>query len=154
MNRFKMTAITLGLLSGYFMPSLRADDMNKETRLTIDGPLQVQDTVLAPGKYVFMLTDPNNDRTVVSIYDADRTHLEGIVIGVPAYRMDAGAKQMFTISQLQGDQQAKLRTWFFPGDNYGVEFVVKATVGKVHQVSKSNQKDHNAGVNSDVSTTD
>lgn len=153
MNRFRMTAATLGLISGYFMPSLQADDINKETRLTINAPLQVQNTVLAPGKYVFKLTDPNYNHTVVSIYNADRTRLEGIIIGFSAYRTDAGNKQMFAISQPQGDQGAKLRTWFFPGDNYGVEFGVTTKVRRAGQITKFNERDHNATVGSDISTT-
>ena len=154
MNRFRMTAATLGLISLYFMPSLRADDINKATHVTINGPLQVQNTVLAPGKYVFMLSDPSNNHTVVSIYNADRTHLEGIIIGFPAYRTDAGNEQMFTISQPQGDQGAKLRTWFFPGDNFGVEFAVRTKVRTVPQISKSNGKDQNATVSIDSTTAD
>src|SRR5258708_389331 len=51
MNRFKMTAALLGLLTPCVAPTLRADDWNKETRLTTNQPLQVQDTVLAPGQY-------------------------------------------------------------------------------------------------------
>ncbi len=42
MNRFRMTAATLGLLSACFVPSMRADESNKETHLTISQPLQIQ----------------------------------------------------------------------------------------------------------------
>jgi len=122
MNRFRMTAATLALLSAYLVPSMRADDSNKETHLTINQPLQIQDTLLAPGQYVFKLTEPDTNHSVVSIYKADSTRLEGIIMGWPAYRTDAGDKHLFTISQPEGNQPAKLQTWFYSGDNFGVEF--------------------------------
>jgi hypothetical protein len=53
MNRLKITAVMLGLLTPCFAPSLRADERNKETRVTIKRPLQVKDTVLPPGQYLF-----------------------------------------------------------------------------------------------------
>ena len=80
MNRFRMTTATLGLLTASLVPSMRAGETDKETRMTINGPLQVQDTLLAPGQYVFRLTEPDIDHSVVSIYNADDTrHCHGLV---------------------------------------------------------------------------
>src|SRR5579864_5388739 len=153
MNRIKMTAATLGLLSASFVPSMRADDNNKETRMTINGPLEVQDTLLTPGQYVFKLTQPDTAHSVVSIYNADGTRLEGIIMGWSAYRADAGDKNLFTISQPQGDQPAKLQTWFYPGDNSGVEFSVKKLAGESGRVVKSKQKGQTADAAGNSSST-
>lgn len=140
MKRFRMTAATLGLLSAGLVPSMRADDNNKETRMTINGPLQVQDTLLAPGQYVFKLTQPDTAHSVVSIYNADGTRLEGIVMGWSAYRVDAGDKNLFTVSQPQGSQPATLKYWFYPGDNFGVEFSEKKQANETGRVMKSKKK--------------
>src|SRR5579864_4457612 len=140
MNRFRMTAATLGLLSACFAPSMRADENNKETRMTINGPLQVQDKLLAPGQYVFKLIQPDTARGIVSIYSADGARLEGIIMGWSAYRVDAGDKELFTISQPQGNQPATLKYWFYPGDNYGVEFSEKKQANETGRVMKSNKK--------------
>jgi hypothetical protein len=43
------------------------DDRNKETHLTINVPLRVQDTLLTPGKYVFKLIELGTNSDVVSI---------------------------------------------------------------------------------------
>jgi hypothetical protein len=67
MKRFRMTTAMLGLLSTYFAPCVRADDRNKETHLTINVPLRVQDTLLTPGKYVFKLIELGTNSDVVSI---------------------------------------------------------------------------------------
>src|SRR5579863_1591756 len=49
MNRLRIATAMLGLLAPCFAPPLRADERNKETRVTTRQPLQVQDTVLPPG---------------------------------------------------------------------------------------------------------
>ena len=138
MNRFRMTAATLGLLSASFVPSMRADESNKETRLTVNQALQVEDILLTPGEHVFKLIAPG----VVSIYNADGTRPEGIILGWSAYRTDAGDKKLFTISQPEGNQPAKLQTWFYPGDNFGIEFSEKTQANETGRVMKSKQKGH------------
>jgi hypothetical protein len=119
MNQFKITTVMLGLLSACLAPSMRADDFNKETHLTTNQPLQVQDILLAPGQYTLKLALPNANETVVGIYNAEGTRLEGIVMGWPAYRPDAGDKKLITVSQAQGSQPSSLKYWFFVGDNSG-----------------------------------
>ena len=153
MNRSTMTAVALGLLTISLAPSIRADDSNKETRMTINGPLQVQDILLPPGQYVFRLTEPNNAQSVVSIYNADATRLEGIIIGWSAYRIDAGADKVFAISQPEGDQPAKLQTWFYPGDNSGVEFSVKKVTSETGRAVTSKKKGQTADAVRDASST-
>ena len=133
MNRFKTTAAMLGLLTAGFAPSMRADDSNKETRITINQPLQVQDVLLAPGQYVLKLIDHG----LVSIYNADGTKPEGIVSGWSAYRIDAGDKKLITVSQSQGNQPATLKYWFYPGDNFGLEFSSKTLIDQTGRVVKS-----------------
>ena len=153
MNRFRMTVAALGLLTASLAPSMRAGETDKETRMTINGPLQVQDTLLAPGQYVFRLTEPDSDHSVVSIFNADGTRLEGIVMGWSAYRADAGDKKLFTISQPQGDQPVKLLTWFYPGDNSGVEFSTKKFASETGHVVKSKQKGQTADAAANSSST-
>jgi hypothetical protein len=134
MNRFKITFAMLGLLAAGFAPSMQADDIDKETRLTTNQPLQVGNILLAPGQYVFKLIEPG----VVSVYNSDGTRPEGIVLGWNAYRVDAGDKQLFTVSQSQGNQPATLKYWFYPGDNSGLEFSAKKP--EAGQVARSKKK--------------
>ena len=136
MNRFKITFAMLGLLTAGCAPLMRADDRNKETRLTIDQPLQVRDTLLAPGQYVFKLIEPG----VVSIHNADGSRPEGIIMGWPAYRINAGEKKVFTVSEAQGNQPATLKSWFYPGDNSGLEFSAEKLASETGSVVKSKKK--------------
>jgi hypothetical protein len=149
MNRLRITAATLGLLSAFFVPSLRADESNKETRLTINQPLQVQDILLAPGQHVFKLIEPG----IVSIYNADGTQSEGLILGWSAYRVDAGDKTLFTVSQSQGNQPATLKYWFYPGDNSGIEFSSRKPANETGRVVKSKQKGQTTDAADDTSST-
>jgi hypothetical protein len=140
-----MTAAALGMLSASLVTGVRADDWNWQSHLTINVPLQVQDTVLAPGEYIFKLAEPDTDRGVVSIFNSDGTRLEKIMIGWATYRADAGDKKLFTISEPQGNQPAILQSWFYPGNNVGVEFsAAKIANGTVH-VSRTKDAGQNGG---------
>ena len=140
MNRLRITATTLGLLSAWLAPSLRADVRNKETRVTVNAPLQVQDTLLAPGQYVFKLTLADTSQIAVSIYNAETNRLEANILGWAAYRGDAGDKQFFSIDQARANQPAKLQKWFYPGDNFGIEFPLTNRTSETRHM-KPNQKE-------------
>ena len=147
MNRFKIIYAMLGLLAAGFAPSMQADARDKETHITIDQPLQVQDILLAPGQYVFRLIEPG----VVSIYNADGTQSQGIVMGWNAYRVDPGDKKLFTVSQSQGNQPAALKYWFYQGDNSGLEFSAKKL--EAWQVAGSKKKGPTTGAGDGASGT-
>jgi len=147
MNRFKITFALLGLLTAGFAPSMRADAMDKETRLTTNQPLQVGNILLAPGQYVFKLIEPG----VVSVYNAEGTQPQGIILGWSAYREDAGDKKLFTVSQSQGNQPAALKYWFFPDDKSGLEFPAKKL--EAGQVAGSKKKGPVTGAGDGASGT-
>jgi hypothetical protein len=90
-KQFRMMAAILGLLGACFAPSVRADDRNKETRIKINVPLRVQDTILPPGEYIFRLLDLNTNAVVVNIFTSDGTRLETMT-GQHAYRDNVGDK--------------------------------------------------------------
>jgi hypothetical protein len=146
MNRIKITTAMLGLLTACFAPSLQADEFNKETRITTNQPLQVQNTVLPPGQYLFKLLAPDTEENVVTIFSADGRRLEGIVVGLAAYRADASDNKLLTVSQPVGDQPAVLNYWFFPGDNEGIEFQVTTPATVNARLSKSKKKGQNTSV--------
>jgi hypothetical protein len=101
---------------------------------------------LPPGQYMFKLLKPDTDQNIVSIYSADGSRLEGIVVGFTAYRADAGDKKLLTVSQPVGDQPAVLNFWFFPGDNEGVEFQTSKLASANARLAKSKKKGQDSGV--------
>jgi len=149
-NRFKLTTAILVVLPAFFAPSLRADDHSKASHLTINQPLKVEDTLLPPGEYVFKLTQPDGNHSVVSIYGADGIQLKKVVIGCSVYRGNANDKTVFTISQPQASEPGTLKSWFYRGDNYGVEFPAKEPAGE--GVAKSKHKGQTGAIADDGSS--
>jgi hypothetical protein len=150
-SRFKLTTAILIALPTFFAPSLRADDHSKASHLTINQALKVEDTLLPPGEYVFKLTQPDGNHSVVSIYGADGIQLKKVVIGCSVYRANASEKTMFTISQPQPNQTGTLKSWFYRGDNFGVEFPAERPTGEA--MVKSKHKGQTGAVADDDSPT-
>ena len=123
MRRLTTTAITLGLLSVCFAPGVRADDWNKETHITTNVPLQIHNTTLVPGEYVFKMIGGQGS-PVVGIFNitARGSRLETTMIALPAYRENAGDDKLVTLSDRQGDEPVIVKYWFYPGDNFGIQF--------------------------------
>ena len=117
-NLLPMAALTLGLA----IAPLRASEWDHKTLIKIDEPINVQGTVLDPGQYVMKLLDEQAERSVVLIYDRDEQHLITTVIGTADYRVEPADESTFTFYEKSPDQPAALRTWFYPGENYGLEF--------------------------------
>jgi LPXTG-motif cell wall-anchored protein len=100
----------------------RADEWNKKTVLTINETVQVTDTVLAPGQYVLKLLDSQSDRHVVQIFNSDQTHIINTVLAVPAERLEPTGRTEFSFWETPPGTARALRTWYYPGDNFGQEF--------------------------------
>jgi hypothetical protein len=112
----------MGLLGAALAPSLRADEWNKRTVLTVNEPIQVPNKVLEPGKYVMRLMDSPSNRHIVQIFDQNDQHLITTVLAIPNYRLALTGKTQFTFWETPPGQPKALRAWFYPGDNYGQEF--------------------------------
>jgi LPXTG-motif cell wall-anchored protein len=102
--------------------SARADQWDKKTILTVNEPIQVRDTLLQPGQYVFKLLGSQSDRHIVQIYNSDQTHLVDTVMAIPDYRIQPTGKSRFTFWETPPGSAKALRAWFYPGDNFGQEF--------------------------------
>jgi hypothetical protein len=115
--------ICLMLLGGTFFASkARADESDKKTIVTVNEPIQVPGKVLPAGTYVLKLVD-SNDRTLVAIYTADEMHLITTVQGIPDSRIETPSKAILQLEERPDGGPEALMTWFYPGDNFGVEFV-------------------------------
>ena len=106
----------------FFVPKVRADESDKKTIMTVNEPIQVPGKVLPAGTYVLKLLD-SNDRTLVAIYDADGRHLITTTQGIPDYRMETPEKAILQVEDRPDGGPEALKEWFYPGDNFGVEFV-------------------------------
>jgi hypothetical protein len=105
-----------------FVPSLKAGEWDKRTVITLNQRVDVEDVVLPPGEYVLKLLDSSSTRQIVEIFNHDETHLVGTMLAVPAYREEPAADTTFTFYEVPAGHLPAIHTWFYPGDNMGVEF--------------------------------
>jgi hypothetical protein len=123
--RSGMTMVTLGALAvgvGVIAFRAQADEWDKKTILTVDQPIQVTDTYLDPGTYVFKLANSSSDRHIVQIFDADQKHLINTILAIPNYRLQPTDRSRFTFWETPPGTARAVRAWFYPGDNFGQEF--------------------------------
>ena len=118
----RLAALGLVLYTTALTPLAKADEWNKKTVITTNNPIQIQGKVLEPGRYVLRLLDSPSDRNIVQILDAHETKLEMTVLANSAFRLVPTGDTRFTFYETANGQAQALRTWFYPGDNFGFEF--------------------------------
>ena len=124
------TAVFCAALVGtMFVPTVRADDWNRKTVVTFRGPVEIPGVhlqgwgVLPAGTYVFKILDSQSDRHIVQIFNADETQIYATILAIPNYRLQATDKTVMTFRERPAGQPEALRAWFYPGRNWGEEFV-------------------------------
>jgi len=118
------------LVGAGFLPSLKADEWNKKTMVKFSQPVEIPGQVLPPGTYVFKLADTTADRNVVQIFNKRQDHIYATLLAVPDYRMEPTGKTVINFEERASNAPEAVKAWFYPGDNYGYDFVypnVRAT---------------------------
>src|ERR1700686_5606974 len=131
MNRFTTvtTVCGLALACALLAPSAKADDWNRKTEITFSGPVEIPGVhlvgwgVLPAGTYVFKILDSLSDRHIVQIFNQDETTVYATILAIPNYRLKATDKTVMTFRERPVGQPEALRAWFYPGRNWGEEFV-------------------------------
>jgi LPXTG-motif cell wall-anchored protein len=119
----------LALIGVVSSPAAKADEWNQKTTMTFSGPVEIPGVhlkgwgVLPAGTYVFKLLDSQSDRHIVQIFNKDETQVIATILAIPNYRLKATGKTVVTFSERPAGEPEALRAWFFPGENFGQEFV-------------------------------
>lgn len=121
-HRFFAAVFGIGLAAGFFAAQAKADEWDKLTVLTVNEPIQVQDKLLKPGKYVFKLLNSSSDQHVVQIFNGDQTRIVDTLLALPNYRLQPTGHSRFAFWETPPGSAKALRAWFYPGDNFGQEF--------------------------------
>jgi len=131
MNLFK-TATTVGclaLMGAVLAPTAKADDWNRKTVVTFSAPVEIPGVhlkgwgVLPAGTYVFKILDSQSDRHIVQIFSKDELTVYATILAIPNYRLQATDKTVITFRERGAGEPEALRAWFYPGRNWGEEFV-------------------------------
>jgi LPXTG-motif cell wall-anchored protein len=132
MSVFKTIATTvfgLGLMGAVLSPAARADEWNRKTKLTFSGPIEIPGVhlkgwgILPAGTYVFKILDSQSDRHIVQIFSEDEKTVYATILAIPNYRLHATGKTVVTFSERPAGEPEALHAWFYPGMNWGEEFV-------------------------------
>src|SRR2546423_12886137 len=109
-----------------FCSTVFAQRYDKKTTVTFSAPVEIPGVnaqVLPAGTYVFKLLDSLSDRHIVQVFNKEENHVYATILAIPNYRLKATDKTVMTFAERKaGDPQA-IRAWFYPGDNWGQEFV-------------------------------
>ena len=117
------------LMSAVLIPSARGDDWNRKTKITFSAPVEIPGVhltgwgVLPAGTYVFKILDSQSDRHIVQIFNQDETIIYATILAIPNYRLKATDKTVMTFRERPAGEPEALRAWFYPGRNWGDEFV-------------------------------
>jgi hypothetical protein len=119
----------MALMATAFSPGVQADDWNRKTEITFSGPVEIPGVhltgwnVLPAGTYVFKILDSQSDRHIVQIFNKDETTIYATILAIPNYRLRATDQTVITFRERPAGQPEALRAWFYPGRNWGEEFV-------------------------------
>jgi hypothetical protein len=120
------TGLCLTVLCLIAAPKAKADDWDRKTIITFSGPVEVPGVgaqVLPAGTYVFKVMDSMSDRHIVQIFNQDETHVYTTILAIPNYRLKATDKTTITFRERPAGEPEALRAWFYPGREWGEEFV-------------------------------
>ncbi|MGA2602326.1 MAG: hypothetical protein ABSH09_35620 [Bryobacteraceae bacterium] len=115
-----MSILALSVM-GMFAPTVKADEWDKKTNITINQAIEVEGTVLPPGSYVLKLVDSPN-RNLVAIWNEYENRLIATVFTIPIYRFQSPDNSKFRFFESEVGQPPALHAWFYPGDQTGFEF--------------------------------
>ena len=121
-------AFCVALLFALAAPNrLRADEWDKATKITFSEPVEVPGRVLDAGTYWFTLANSDSDRNIIEIWDANRMHLITTIAAMPDYRLHPTGDTVIKFAERPSGTPEAIHAWFYPGDNYGQEFVYPKT---------------------------
>ena len=123
------TVLCVVLLGVAVSPSARADEWDKKTTITFSGPVEIPGVhlqgfgILPAGTYVFKVLDSKSDRHIVQIFSKDELTIYATILAIPNLRLKATDKTVMTFRERPAGQPEALRAWFYPGKEWGEEFV-------------------------------
>jgi LPXTG-motif cell wall-anchored protein len=131
MTFFKVAPAVFGvaLLAAAFSPSLKADEHDQKTTVTFSEPVEIPPVyitgmrVLPAGTYVFKLMNSSSNRHIVQIFNKDETKIYATILAIANYRLVPKDKTVITFNEGIAGQPEAIRAWFYPGANWGEEFV-------------------------------
>lgn len=124
-----IAAIGLALVGDALTPRAEAAAWNRKTKVKFSAPVEIPGVhlpgwgVLPAGTYVFKILDSQSNRHIVQIFSEDEKTVYATILAVPNFRLQATDKTVVTFSERPAGQPEALHAWFYPGRQWGEEFV-------------------------------
>jgi LPXTG-motif cell wall-anchored protein len=126
-ERMRSTTIAISIfliaLGSALAPRAKADAWDQLTKMTFSGPVEIPGQVLPAGTYWFKLLDSPSDRNIVQIMNEKQDKVISTLLAIPDYRLKPSDKTVITFEERASGSPPAVKAWFYPGDNYGQEFV-------------------------------
>jgi hypothetical protein len=120
---FPAAMLAIALILGPPAPPQQFDEWNKNSTLSTDCAVELPGIVLEPGVYIFKLLQGNDKRSLVQIWNSDQTQIIATVVAIPDHRTQAENYATFTYHNIKGNGPKAIQSWYYPGDQVGLEFV-------------------------------
>ena len=118
-----LVVLALTLFGAIFASGVRADDWNKTTVMTFSQPVEIPGQILPAGTYTIKLVNIDSERHVVQFLDADGIKVVATVLAINNWRLRPTGETVVKFAERVGDNPEAVKAWFYPGDNFGQEFV-------------------------------
>ena len=119
---FVVSLFVLATLAPVGMPNARASESDWDTFMTFSAPVEIPGMVLAPGKYEFRILDYTGSGYLVVVRNSDGDYLEAIQ-AESIHRTKTTDKTVVNLEIRNPKSPEAIKSWFYPGEDYGVEFV-------------------------------
>ena len=116
-------AACIAMSTTFFTPTAKADEWDRKTVVSFSEPVEVPGVVLPAGKYVFRLADSESDRHIVQVLNTSEDKVFATLLAIPSEQLTTPDKTIITFEERAAGAPEAVKTWFYPGDNIGEEFV-------------------------------
>ena len=104
-------------------PAASAQTFDRKTIITVNQPFQLPGVTLPAGTYVMKIMDLAGIRTVVRVTNEAEDKVYATIIGINDYKLEPSEKTDISFYEASPGLAPPVHAWFYPGANYGVEFV-------------------------------
>jgi len=121
----KTTRALLTMLGGVLLVAVFAAhaQFDKKTVVTFSQPVQVPGLTLPAGTYTFTIFNALDTRTIVQIWNADKTELVTTILAIPNSRLEFANEPIIEFHEQPAGTAQAVKAWFYPGFKSGIEFV-------------------------------
>src|ERR1700689_2681695 len=118
-----LVALAIAFVGAIFASGTQANDWNKVTVMTFSQPIEIPGQILPAGTYTGKLVNIDTERHVVQFLDADGIKVVATVLAINNWRLHPTGQTVVKFAERSGDNPEAIKAWFYPGDNFGQEFV-------------------------------